>query len=465
MQALFLKAVALNYFFAFFSIFWQYDGLFGSNGILPIKEFLERFHNFKIYTLFHKDLHDRTIKATALTGALISLLILAGFHHPLLFLLLWAGHLSFINVGQDFFPVQWDSLLLEVGFITIFFSMQAPPPLLLTLSLWLLLFRVLFGSGYGKWMNGSREWRDLTALCYHYETQPLPNRVAYFMHQLPKWAGKFSTLMTYFFEIAVPFLFFLPYPFRFWGCMLSIFFQLLIFMTGNFGFFNTLTIALCIPLLDSTSFETLPDWFYGFTLLHYHSPILTAFLSAIGVGLIALQLLMIIELFIPLPFASKFKQKIEPFHILNFYEVFGLMTTFRNEVTIEGSNDNENWRAYPFRWKPGELQKAPGQVAPFHPRLDSKMWFAAFLPDMHESSWFQNLIIKLLQGSEEVLALFESNPFPKGPPKYIRARLDTYSFTDMDRLRKTGEWWVKKPRGLYCETMTLEEKIGLKDPA
>ncbi|MEX2305707.1 MAG: lipase maturation factor family protein [Waddliaceae bacterium] len=454
MQALFLKAIALNYFFAYFSLWLQYDGLYGSNGILPIKDFLERFKNYKTYTLFNKNHSDKTVKAVALTGSLISLLILSGFHHPILFLLLFAGYLSFVNVGQDFLSFQWDTLLLEVGFITIFFSMQTPPPFLLTLSYWLLLFRFLFGSGYVKWVYGSREWRDLTAMCYHYETQPLPNRISFFMHQQPKWAGKLSTFLTYVFEMGVPFLYFLPSPFRFWGCVLSILFQLLIFMTGNFGFFNTLTIALCIPLLD---LNTLPDWFQGISLFHFESPILTVVLSLIGSLFVALQLLRLIELFTPLAFTTKIKQKIAPFHILNSYGLFVHMTTSRDEITIEGSDDNENWKPYTFKWKPGALEAPPRQVAPYHPRLDWQMWFAA-LSGGSPPKWFDHLIVKLLQGSKQVLALFKSNPFPDNPPKFIRAKIDAYSFADSKKHRETKQWWVKKEGGFYFATVALKEK-------
>ena len=143
-----------------------------------------------------------------------------------------------------------------------------------------------------------------------------------------------------------------------------------------------------------------------------------------------------------------------PLRLVNGYGLFALMTTSRSEIIIEGSNDGETWRDYGFKFKPGDVRRAPRWVEPFQPRLDWQMWFAA-LGDYQSSPWFSRLMLKLLEGSPPVLALLERNPFPESPPKYLRALVYDYAFTNWSECRATGRWWNRRLLGDYFPTVTL----------
>ena len=60
------------------------------------------------------------------------------------------------------------------------------------LVLWLLLFKLLFSSGCVKLFSGDPNWRHLTALAFHYQTQPLPTWMGWYANQLPLWFQKWS---------------------------------------------------------------------------------------------------------------------------------------------------------------------------------------------------------------------------------------------------------------------------------
>jgi len=130
------------------------------------------------------------------------------------------------------------------------------------------------------------------------------------------------------------------------------------------------------------------------------------------------------------------------------------MTTFRPEIVIEGSNDGENWLEYGFKYKPGDIKKSPPWVEPHQPRLDWQMWFAA-LGGYQNNPWFVNLMVRLLEGSPDVLRLLGKNPFPNGPPRYVRALLYEYRFTDLGTKRATGDWWRRELKGVYFYPISL----------
>lgn len=153
-------------------------------------------------------------------------------------------------------------------------------------------------------------------------------------------------------------------------------------------------------------------------------------------------------------------QALDPLRSFNTYGLFAVMTTSRPEITVEGSEDGVQWKAYGFKWKPGDLKRAPGYVAPYQPRLDWQMWFAA-LGGLQENPWFGNFLVRVLQGSPDVLGLLGTNPFPNRPPKFIRAEVDDYRFTDFAEKSETGNWWKSQYRGPYTRPFSLEQ-IGLK---
>ncbi|HYM13444.1 MAG TPA: lipase maturation factor family protein [Bryobacterales bacterium] len=473
---LFLRLLALAYLFAFVSLHVQIDGLIGSHGILPAANFLQaiggnlgvesfwgRFWAFP--TLAWLSSSDAFLHFLSLGGAILSVAALVGLFPIPIFALLWLFYLSLVGVGQDFLSFQWDILLLETGFLAIFFaprrllpgpSRGQPSPVVLWL-LRILLFRLLFSSGVVKLASGDPTWRNLTALQYHYETQPLPTPLAWYAQQLPAGFQSFSALVMFFIELAVPFLIFTPRRLRFLGCALMLFLQGLLLLTGNYAFFNLLTIALCLLLLDDACLRRFlpPGLVARFAASDPQLPeprpkrILAALLAVAIVFAGAIQVARLFTDLSELPSpARRFLARMSRFYIVNSYGLFAVMTTRRAEIIVEGSNDGQTWLPYEFKYKPGDVKRRPPIVAPHQPRLDWQMWFAA-LSDYRSDPWFVNLMVRLLEGNPAVLALLQTNPFPNAPPRYVRAELYDYHFTNFAERRATGAWWRRAYAGLY----------------
>jgi hypothetical protein len=456
-QKLFIQLLAFSYLCAFWSLFKQVVGLYGVEGIVPAQETLDiykaRFGK-KAYlwkpTIFWLNSNDQALKLSCVMGIGISLLVLLGVMPAFLLFLLWILYFSFMSIDLVFLSFQWDALLLETGFLGFFFAIQSPPPMMLLIGLWVLLFRLMLSSGLVKILSGSLEWRYLTAMEYHYETQPIPNRIAYYAHQQPKWFLKLSTMGTFFFELILPFFIFGPEKIQLVVCLLLIFFQLLIMFTGNFAFFNILTIALCVPLLQNSSLE----WLYGQPLPILVEPnfYMKIILEGIGWVFILLNGLQLAHLLMPLKWIRQILYYFNLYHVINSYGLFAVMTTKRNELILEGSEDGYEWKTYEFKWKPGDLYTPPRQVAPYQPRLDWQMWFAA-LSTYRENPWLINFITCLLQGSKDVLGLIKTNPFPH-PPRFIRIHLYQYHFSPFALRGKTGQWWTREFKGLYMPVVS-----------
>jgi hypothetical protein len=333
-------------------------------------------------------------------------------------------------------------LLLEAGFLAVFLGSSK---VVILLFRWL-LFRLTFLSGAVKLLSHDANWRNLDALNFHYWTQPLPTTVAWYMQQLPAWFQRFSTAAVLFIELPVPFLIFMPRRWRFAGAGCILFLQALIFLTGNYTFFNALTMALCLFLFDDASLARL-----RLKMRNVHT-------RRAGVVAAAVVIATISGLELWGMFSGRDSSVVRvaaPFGIANTYGLFAVMTTSRPEIVVQGSNDGDTWLDYEFKFKPGALNKPPRWVEPFQPRLDWQMWFAA-LSNFRSNTWFTNFMVRLLQGSPDVLALLAKNPFPAAPPKYIRALVFDYSFTNFATRRATGDWWQRTPRGEYFPAMALK---------
>jgi len=439
----FLRILGFIYFIAFTSFGVQASGLIGSHGIVPygvylqgMRQALGRGAYWEIPTIFWLNHSDAALAAVWIFGALCALAAAFGYRPRIALtvaLLLW---LSLCAVGQDFLSFQWDVLLLEAGFLALFLD---DSPVRVWLFRWL-VFRLMFFSGAGKLLSGDPSWRNLTAMTYHYHTQPLPTPLAWLMDKLPLTLQKGSTLFVFVAELAAPLLFFAPRRIRHMGAWITIGLQLLILSTGNYTFFNFLTIALCLFLFVEP--QRSPR-------TRVHRVVSVALASFVGVT----TCLLFLELFavdLP-PGGSAVLHAVSPLRIVNTYGLFTVMTVERPEIIVEGSDDGENWRAYEFPCKPGNVLRAPPIIEPHQPRLDWQMWFAA-LETYQQNRWFVNFMIKLLQGEPAVLRLLQYNPFPKAPPKYIRASLYLYEFTSF------GEkgWWKRQPRGLYFPPVSLK---------
>jgi len=471
-SSLFLRFLGFCYLAAFVSLWVQIDGLIGPRGILPADRYLEWLNTnvgaercWLVPTLSWLSPGPGMLHFLCGGGAAVSLLVLVGLAPTLGLTVAWLFYLSLSSVSQIFLGYQWDALLLEIGLLAIFLSPPAwrlrfsrsKPPSETTrrLLLWL-LFRLMFSSGAVKLGSGDPTWRSLTALRYHYETQPLPTWIGWAFHQMPLSFHRFSCFLLLFIELAVPFLVFLPRRGKQLAFAFLVPLQVLIALTGNYAFFNLLAIALCVMLVDDVRLRrasaprrdgAIRRWPRGLlipfavviVLASTTQLALTLRRSAAGVPRPALALL----------------QWLEPLRSVNRYGLFAVMTTRRPEIIVEGSEDGRTWKPYEFRWKPGDVRRRPEFVEPHQPRLDWQMWFAA-LESCEDNPWLVTFLGRLLQGEPAVLRLLRSNPFPAAPPRYVRATLYDYHFTDRATLRSTGAWWRREPLGLYCPVLSRE---------
>jgi predicted DCC family thiol-disulfide oxidoreductase YuxK len=485
----FLRALGLIYLIAFVSLWMQIGGLIGSNGILPVGPYMSGaahyfdangvgINRFRLLpTLSWFSTSDSFLHFECAAGTVLSCLLIIGIAPTPCLFLLWLIYLSLATVGRDFLGFQWDNLLLEAGFVAIFFaplqlwprpSREAPPSrLVLWLFRWL-LFRLMFESGVVKLTSGDPTWHNLTALTFHYETQPLPTWIGWYAYQLPVWFQKASCLVMFVIELGVPFLIFAPRRLRMFGGGALAFLQVLILLTGNYTFFNWLTLALCLPLLDDFALKRIgPSPLRSGFAKHATGDIkralvawprvVTIGLAAIVIPISLMQLIFTLgarpSLLKPVAFAYEW---LAPFRSVNSYGLFAVMTTERREIIVEGSRDGKTWLPYEFKYKPGDVKRRPVFVAPYQPRLDWQMWFAA-LGSYQENPWFVNFCVRLLQGSPEVLGLLGRNPFPDKPPRYVRAVVDDYHFTNFTERRQNGDWWKRERRNEYLAPISLSE--------
>jgi len=464
---LFLRLLGLIYLIAFSSFGVQAAGLIGSRGISPLTDYLDtgrqyfgiaRFWNMP--TLFWLQGSDVMIRTVWIAGATLSALMVAGVNLRSVRIAVFVLYLSLVVAGQEFMGYQWDALLLKAGFLAIFLGSST---LIVKLFRWL-LFRLMLLSGAVKLLSHDLAWRSFTALPVHYETQPLPTPLAWYFHQLPAWFQPFSVGFVFFVELIVPFLILAPRRLRIWAAALITLLQILIALTGNYAFFNLLTVALCLFLLDD-----------AFVRRFLPNAITRRISRAIPDGsariwvrrscVVVYALILFVSGFEMMGMfsgvhwkpAEKLVAAIAPLEIVNTYGLFAVMTTTRPEIIIEGSSDGDTWLPYEFKYKPGELHRRPPWVAPHQPRLDWQMWFAA-LSNYRSNPWILQFMGRLLEGSPEVLGLLRSNPFPEGPPRYLRATLYQYHFTDPDQKGDTGDSWRREPRGEYVPVISLRSQ-------
>jgi hypothetical protein len=506
---LFLRALGLIYLVAFASFGSQVSGLIGANGILPVGDYLqwvaEHFGTqgyVLVPTVFWLNAGDASLQLVCIAGMICAALLLAGFGqrapgsqhrrwhglrpcpggHRALLALLFVLYLSLCTAGQDFMAYQWDNLLLEAGFLALF--LDSPADLGVWLFRWL-LFRLMFLSGALKLLSGDPTWRQLTALDFHFETQPLPTVIGWYLHQLPEWFHRLSAALMFAIELGAPFLIFTSRRLRLVAAASFGFLQTLIFLTGNYTFFNLLAVALCLFLLDEGDLRRVVPERLSERIINssghrtagvWNQRVITM-LAGGYLLLSGFQMLGALSGYMPGP-AGAALNWLAPFRIINTYGLFAVMTTTRPEIIVEGSNDGQTWLEYEFRYKPGDVQSPPAWAAPHQPRLDWQMWFAAlgyasdkpwlmnrlfssnsaaafWLANSNLDAWFVSFVLRLLQGSPEVLALLARNPFPDAPPRYVRALLYQYHFSDVASHEAGGAWWWRELKGPYFPATSL----------
>jgi hypothetical protein len=517
---LFLRALGLIYFSAFFSLVFQIRGLIGPEGILPANEYLAAVSHALGH--FRGLWYAPTVLWLASGPHMLIILCWVGMTASLLlFFNLWPRgmlvicfvcFLSFVSAAQDFSGYQSDGMLLEAGFIALFFAprgfrpdlgMDSPPA---RASLFLLQwewFRIYFESGVAKIIGGDPEWRHFTAMDEYYQNGPLPTWIGWYMQHLPHLFHVSSAFATLVLELVLVWMLFLPRRWRIVCFLIVTPWEVGIILTANYTFLNYLVLTLGFLLLDDRFLVRFlpPGWKKAFVLdkaegaeaerkaseiefqdaplqdapgvpsilevpqrnqrqtsVGFLQPIKILKLSIIGFALAWIfyaTTAQLIWMFSALPLPTEPVTALEPFRIANRYGLFGIMTRGRYEIEFQGSEDGKNWVSYPFRYKPQELNKPPGIYAPYQPRFDWNLWFAS-LGSWQDYPIVSRTEVRLLSNDKDVLALFAGNPFPHEPPREVRAVIWQYWFTTMAEKRATGLWWRREYIGLYAPTLERE---------
>ncbi len=517
--AVFLRLLGAVSLVAFVSYAVQVRGLIGEQGLLPAANYMERVEGYvestpdasalDFPTLCWWFCSDGALATMAWGGAAFAFALTVGLAPAPILLLLWVLYLSLTVAGQTFLGFQWDSLLLEtllVSFLVAPWTLhlrgaRLPEPSRLgVFALRALLFKLMFLSGVVKLLSLDPAWWQLSALDVHYQTQPLPTWTSWWAHQLPSWFQRLSVLVMFVIEIAVPFAIFGPRRLRLLALPPLAALQLLIAATGNYGFFNLLTLALCVPLLDDDALRGWAEWFAararrGLPTSKPQAPSRpsstpgpvdlpsktadpwlraraaggTLRTAALAFVLLTSSLTFARELVRSYPpfrsdtggatasllrgldatvlrWGTPMLARTDPFRSTNGYGLFRAMTLERPEIVVEVSVDAESWTEVPFRWKPGDPSKKPRFAGPHMPRLDWQMWFAALDPD-RARHWLLPLARELLSGEGPALGLLHPDTRPAQRPRYVRFQLYDYRFSTKQERRNGGSWWQRELLG------------------
>ena len=409
-----LRALGLIFFSAFYSLYFQIHGLIGPRGLLPASGLLAS---------------DRALDVIVWTGLIASLAIVINIWPRIAIAIAGIAFFSFVMSAQDFSGYQSDSMLLEASLLSLFLGGKEPPSrasLFMMRWLWL---RIYVESGVVKILSGEPQWRNLTAMDKYYENGPLPTWIGWYVQQWPHGFHAFTAGATLVIELLVAWLVLFPQPAKRICFLITTPLQIGIILTANYAFLNYLVLVL------------------GFLLVHDRGAPVSARARVPFAQVVVLPSLFAISIMmflLPLPILSL----IAPFRIINNYGLFAIMTRARYEIEFQGSNDGVRWIAYPFRYKPQNVFEAPRIFAPYQPRFDWNLWFAS-LGTVSENRWVMNTEVRLLENSPQVLELFRSNPFPTRPPRSVRTIVWRYWFTTTEERRKTGAWWNRKYVGPY----------------
>lgn len=464
---IFLRLLGLIYFAAFASFGLQVTGLIGAEGILPLQSHLDGLYGqlgpaawYRVPNVFWLAAGDQVLQNACIAGCVLALLVVFDFLTRVSLAGLFVLYLSLVHAGQTFMSFQWDMLLVEAGLLAVF--LPAGSRVIPWLYRWL-AFRLMFMGGVVKIASRDPVWDNLTALRYHFETQPLPTPAAWYAHHLPDAVLMGATAATLTIELLVPFLIFAPRRLRMFAAWCFLLLQSLIILTGNYNFFNLLTIAICLFLFDDAALTASLPGRLGRRLAH---------LTQRGPGRAATAMLL---LFAGVVFyvsgesmlrvargeraapGSALSRAIAPCQCINTYGPFAVMTTRRHEIVIEGSTDGSTWTEYGFKYKPSDPARLSGWIIPHQPRLDWQMWFAA-LSRPEQNFWFRNFLIRLLLGSGGVLELLESAPFGDSPPLTVRARYYRYRFTEPEERAGNGHWWKRELVAEYYPAVRISAK-------
>ncbi len=466
------RGIAALFIVAFVSTLNQFRPLLGERGLLPAPELLDWARTSKRgWTLLRPTVFryvrytDRRLVALCVTGIVIAATLVCGI--PQLFspwvsmacfLALWLGYMSITSIGQTFYGFGWEMLLLEAGFLAAFLGSDAEPPATVVIVLfWWLVFRLEFGAGMIK-IRGGREWRDLTALTYHHETQPMPGPLSRQAHLLPRWFHRGEVVGNHFAQLVVPWFLFAP-VLGLWvpgpvpaivgavAAAIVIATQAWLVVTGNFAWLNWMTIVLAFSAVGLPGIGAAPGpspadtrWIIDGMPLPW-----VVVTTAVGVLYTVLSWWPLRNLF------ARRQLMNAAFHrwqLANAYGAFGTVTKERIEIVVEGTLDEDpdaaTWREYAFKGKPGEVHRVPRQFAPYHLRLDWLMWFLPLGRSLDD--WFAVFIVRLMEADAPTLRLLAGDPFEGQRPRWVRAVSYRYRFTTRAEFRESRARWVRDRR-------------------
>jgi hypothetical protein len=476
---LFLRALGLIYFSAFFALLFQVRGLIGTQGILPAADYLERARSlgalrfWYVPSLLWSSSSDRTLLALCWAGLLAALLLAANVWPRAMLAVCFVCFLSFVSAAQDFSAYQSDGMLLEAGFLSLFLAPGGLLPgwgarrpasravVLLLLWEW---FRIYFESGVVKLASGDPAWRHLTAMYEYYQNGPLPAWIGWYLQHLPHGFHIATAAATLLMELVLVWMALLPGRWRVACFFIVTAWQIGVIATANYAVLNYLVLTLAVLLLDDSTLQRfVPQrWRNGLTAPgdegESSRPVLAGvrltFTTVVLTWIFYATLVPLVQMFWaaePLPEAPV--AALEPFRIANQYGLFAVMTPHRYEIEFQGSNDGQTWTAYPFRYKPQDPAVAPGIYAPYQPRFDWNLWFASLGP-WQQSPFVVRTEELLLQHGRPVLSLFAGNPFANAPPRYVRTVLWQYWFSTPEQKRSQGVWWRRRLLGTFAPTLT-----------
>lgn len=480
-----LRMLGFVYLVAFLITAHQVLPLIGHDGLLPADQFLQRVSSHfgsasvafrRLPSLFWWNISDVFMVSVAWVGVVLSAVVLCGYANSILMVVLWGLYMSFVHIGQIWYSYGWETQLLETGFVAVFlcplwdprpFSQSSPPVLVMWIYRWL-IFRIMLGAGLIK-IRGDDCWRDLTALFYHYQSQPVPNPLSRFLHFAPQWFQRAGVAWNHFVELVVPWFAFWPKTARNTAGVLMGSFMFILILTGNLSFLNWLTMIPCLACIDDSLWrKILPEFIVkrsdSFADTARPSGVQTVASGVFAIVVAWLSIAPVKNLVSP---QQTMNASFDPLHLVNTYGAFGTVGRERYEIVFEGTdasigNDSATWREYEFKVKPGDPNRRPPVITPYHYRLDWQIWFAAIpgvhydlrsLPTPQHYPWTVRFVWKLLHNDKGTLGLLANDPFPSAPPKYVRAVLYRYKFAS---LRDSGDaWWTREKVGLWLSPVSL----------
>lgn len=478
-----LRLLGFVYFVAFFSLWLQLEPLIGSHGLLPAAELLSVQHArmgaaayWRLPTIFWFGASDGALRASCGIGMALSIGATCGATNAAIQLALVVLYSSFVHVGQIFYGYGWEIQLIETGFLAVFLCPwttlsplpRSPTPRIIIWLLRWLIFRIMIGSALIK-LRGDPCWRDLSCLDTHFETQPNPNPLSFWLHHAPHGAHVAGVLFTYLAELVAPWFVFAFRPFRHAAGVVLLAFQASLIASGNLSFLNWLTIVPALACFDDTAFVLLAPRSLRAALLEKFEALApsrvqtaTATVLAVIVGLLSVG-----------PVANlascdqAMNRSFDPLDLVNTYGAFGSVDRARYEVILEGSGDvsasEATWREYELPCMPGDVRRRPCLVTPYQHRLDWQMWFvgngAARGESIESEPWLVHLVWQLLEGEPWPKSLLSRDPFPQEPPRWIRAGIWRYRFSTSGQ---RGVWWTRERVGDFLPPISLGD-AGLRE--